>query len=47
MSTVFRIIHSNGWVEFTDQAEAIAYRDTHHAGCEIQELQRDLSEYAS
>jgi hypothetical protein len=47
MTTVYRIVHPYGWVEFIDQAKAEAYRDSHHAGCEIQELQRDLSENAS
>jgi hypothetical protein len=47
MTTVYRIVHLSGWVEFIDQAEAEAYRNEHHADCEIQKLQRDLSEDAS
>lgn len=46
MSTIFRIIHSFGWVEFADKTEAESYRDAHHAGCEIEEFQKDLSENA-
>lgn len=44
MTTIYRIIHPVGWVEFVGQADAVAYRDQHHSGCEIQELQRDLSD---
>lgn len=44
MTTIYRVVHPSGWVEFIDQTEAVAYRDAHHPGCEIQELQRDLSE---
>lgn len=43
MTTIYRILHPLGWVEFIDQAEAEAYRDEHHAGCEIQQIQRNLS----
>ena len=46
MTTVYRIVHPSGWVEFVDQAEAEMYRNEHYVGCEIQKLQRDLSENA-
>lgn len=44
MQTIYRIVHPSGWVEFIDREEAEAYRDEHHLGCEIQEIQKDLSE---
>lgn len=43
MQTIYRIVYELGWVEFADKKEAEAYRDQHHVGSEIQELQRDLS----
>jgi hypothetical protein len=45
MTTIYRVIHPIGWVEFISQSEASVYRDKHHSGCEIQEIQRDLSEH--
>ncbi len=31
----YRIVHQLGHVEFRLEADAIAYRDAHHPGCEI------------
>jgi hypothetical protein len=47
MTTIYRIVHPSGYVEFIDKGEAEKYRDEHYAGCDIQELERDLSENAT
>ena len=39
-----RIVHPLGYVEFATLAEATAYRDLHHLGCEIVVVEEQLPE---
>jgi len=44
MTTIYRIVHEFGWTEFINKTEAEAYRDANHAGCQIEEIERDISD---
>lgn len=40
----YRIIHPLGYVEFLTLADAEAYRDANHPGCEIVEVTEEPTE---